>query len=164
MKIVIMSDTHLSSGLMRTLNYEQADFAIHCGDSQFAIENEELRKFNCIVKGNCDFAKFPTTDIITINDEDWFVCHGHQVGYSGDFDSLANFGHNYQCAVVCSGHTHVPIYRKQNGIILLNPGSFARSRASTPNSYMTVVIDNGNWTVLLKRADNYKVIKEMTIE
>lgn len=163
MKIVIISDNHLARGLEKALKHEQADFAIHCGDSQMAEDSSELQGFQVKVKGNCDYSSFPRDEIVHLNNSYWFVCHGHQVGYSPGAEGLADLAKVNGCQVICSGHTHVPMYAKYDDIILLNPGSFSRSRASTPASYLAIEIEDNNWRVFLKRADNFRVIKELVL-
>lgn len=163
MKILLMSDSHMLRGMEPIVLTEQADLNLHLGDSQFMKNNMEIDRFDYAVRGNCDFERFDEHKIIIVEGQRWLLIHGHQVSNAHDFEALADYAKSYNCQVVCYGHTHIPVYTSYNGVTILNPGSFARSRSSYPNSYMTVMIVDQQWTVLLKNAKNEAVIKELKI-
>lgn len=163
MRILLMSDSHLSSGLNEVLLAENCELNLHMGDSQFIKNNKELSNFDYIVRGNCDFERFPDHEIVNIAGKPWVLIHGHQVYNTHNLEELAIYAKDFSCEVICYGHTHIPMYSKVGGITILNPGSFARSRSYEPNSYMVVEIENGRWKVELKSARNRKVIKELKV-
>lgn len=160
MKLLLMSDSHLLGGLQTVVNREKADINLHMGDSQLQIDNPELSSFDYAVRGNCDFAKLPELEMFELEAKTWLLIHGDQVSHSNDLESIAKHAETFKCDVICYGHTHVPIYSQVRGITILNPGSFARSRSTYPNSYMTVEITGDKWQVLLKDAKSGKLIKE----
>ena len=101
------------------------------------------------VRGNCDaevdqmVLPFPIMDdskTITIDGRKVFLMHGHHdLDYSG-------------ASVVMSGHTHVPVLEKRNGILFLNPGSTTIPKDSSAPSYAVwtdgrieiISLDDGN--------------------
>ncbi len=162
MKVLLISDNHLMNNLEMTILTEAADLNIHMGDSQFMRNNIEVERFNYMVRGNCDFEKYEDHVIFELEGKRWLMIHGHQVYNAHDLEALADYAKSYNCDVICYGHTHVPIYAKYDGVTILNPGSFARSRSSYPASYMTVDT-NGQWTVQLKAASTGNLIKELKL-
>lgn len=163
MKVCIVSDSHLMSGLSEVISREGADINIHTGDSQQMKNNREVAGFDHIIRGNCDFEKYPEHDIVEIDGQLWLIIHRHQVYNAHDLTELAAYAKDFGCSVVCYGHTHVAVYAHVDGVTILNSGSFARSRSSYPNSYMTIDIENHKWTVKLKYAENGCLIKELTV-
>lgn len=162
MKVLLISDNHLMTGLEMTILSEDADVNIHLGDSQFMKNNIEIERFDYAIRGNCDFERYPEQLVVEINNQKWLLFHGYQVSNAHDLEDLADYAIAAECSVICYGHTHIPIYSKVKGVTILNPGSFARSRCRYPNSYMTVDI-NQKWTVQLKQAPTGNLIKELTI-
>lgn len=163
MKVMLMSDSHLMRGLDSTILIEDADINLHMGDSQLMKNNIEIEHFDHVVRGNCDFEKFDEHYIIEIGGLRWLLIHGHQVYNAHDLEALADYAKSYDCQVICYGHTHIPVYSIIDGITVLNPGSFARSRCSYPNSYMIIDITDGVWTVLLKHAKSNQIIEELKV-
>lgn len=163
MKVLLMSDSHLMRGLDAVVLLENADINLHMGDSQLMKNNLEMEHFDYAVRGNCDFERFDEHAIVSIDDKRWLLVHGHQVYNAHDLESLSDLAKSYDCQVICYGHTHIPVYSKVSDVIILNPGSLARSRSKYPNSYMTVDITNGMWTVLLKHATSSVIIEELKI-
>ncbi len=164
MKILLISDNHLALGMKRTIEREGADLNLHMGDSQFRKTNPEMKGFDHIILGNCDYEKYPEHEIIKVEDQHWLMFHGYQVRNAHDLESRARYAKGFECQVICYGHTHVPVYSQVDGVTILNPGSFSRSRANCPHSYMTVQIDQGEWSVKLKNAINGSLIKELKLD
>ncbi|WOO87857.1 YfcE family phosphodiesterase [Mollicutes bacterium LVI A0039] len=163
MKILLISDNHLTPGLAKAMEREQADLSLHMGDSQFKKDNKEMIGFDYAIQGNCDFEKYPEHQICEVGNDHWLLFHGYQVYNAHDLEAIAAYAKTFKCQVVCYGHTHVPVYSKVDGVIILNPGSFARSRTNYPNSYMTVEIKDDQWRVQLKYANNGSLIKEFKL-
>lgn len=163
MKILIMSDSHLMTGLDNVVLNEQANLNLHTGDSQMTKKNKDLANFDYIIRGNCDYEKFPEHEMFELDGKMWLMIHGNQVYNPHDLESLADYAKTYDCQVICYGHTHVPVYAKVNGVTIINPGSFARSRSTYPESYMTIEISDHTWKVELKNAHTRKIIKELKI-
>lgn len=163
MKILIMSDSHLMTGMKNVIENERADINIHLGDSQMTLNNKEMKCFKYIVRGNCDFEKYPLDQMFELDGKMCLMIHGNQVYNAHDLESLAHYAKDYKCQVLFYGHTHVPVYAEVEGVTIINPGSFGRSRSRYPESYMILEIENGSWRVSLKNARTRKLIRELKI-
>ncbi len=161
MKILIMSDTHLLTEFYNIVEMENADINIHLGDSQLLATCAEMEKFDYKVKGNCDYSSYSNELVVNINGDNWLLFHGHQVFATHDPFSIAEYAKEKNCTVVCHGHTHIPVYKNIDGIKVINPGSFARSRCRLPNSYMIITIDNNEWKMQLKNSNTSEIIEEV---
>ena len=163
MKLLIASDIHGSAyycrSLMRVWDREQPDRALLLGDLLYhgprndlpreyapreviALLNERKNEILC-VRGNCDtevdqmVLSFPIlADYawLGIDGVTLFATHGHHFGPSrlpplrpGD--------------ALLSGHTHIPLWEKRDGVLCLNPGSVSIPKEGSENSYMT--LENG---------------------
>ncbi len=163
MKILLISDSHLCTGLADVIAKERADINLHLGDSQQMKNNIDMIGFDYAVRGNCDFEKYPEHEIVEVGSEKWLLMHGHQVFNAHDLEELSRYASDFDCEVVCYGHTHVAVYSQVENVKILNPGSFARSRSDYPNSYMIVEITDDVWRVVLKAVSDMKVIEELKI-
>lgn len=161
MKIVLMSDNHLMPGMESALLVEEADISIHLGDSQLRKNNSEMSRFTHTVRGNCDFEKYDKHKLIEIMGMKWLLLHGDALPNPYDNDDISEYAKRHGATVICFGHTHVPVYQNHNGVTIINPGSFGRSRATTPNSYMVVNIDDSGVKASLKDARNCQEIMVM---
>lgn len=150
MKVLIVSDTHgRDENLEMAVNREAPfDMLVHCGDvegREFFIE--ALADCPCtIVAGNNDFfADLPREDVVDIQGNRFLVTHGHYYGVSMEFDQLAEAAREKDCVGAFFGHIHVPVLEKQDGILLVNPGSlaFPRQRGRRP-SYAVLETDENN--------------------
>ncbi|NLM36511.1 MAG: phosphodiesterase [Firmicutes bacterium] len=160
MRIGVISDTHGSVGAWQKaydLFLRQTDLIIHCGDllyhgprNPLPVEykpNELCAIFNTLekpivfVRGNCDAEvdqmvldyplESPYAHIFT---ERWriLVHHGHQNLLPAKTKTFNN--------LIISGHTHLPVIKKENGVIYLNPGSPALPK-DEPKTPTIAVID-----------------------
>ena len=84
------------------------------------------------IKGNCDaevdemVLKFKLNNQLDlkINDLNAHLEHGHHLDM---FEGKAD--------IILSGHTHIPVLKKENGIIYLNPGSITLPKGGNPKTY-----------------------------
>jgi len=91
------------------------------------------------VAGNNDlFSPYPTEQIVEISDKKIFLCHGHCYG----IDALKKTTSEIGVDIVLFGHTHIPYYEKENGVIYANPGSISRPRCSD-RCYGVIEIEDG---------------------
>lgn len=160
MKILLISDSHMLNGMEATILYEEADIAIHLGDSQFMANNIEMERFDFRVRGNCDFERYDEEIIITVNGTKWLLMHGHQVYDAHNYESLADYAKERGCQFVCFGHIHAPVFEKHRNVMVVNPGSFARSRTMISNSYMVIDVEEGSYKSILKDARSNGVLWE----
>lgn len=129
MKILIVSDSHLyGDDLLRVVTkYKgQVDLMIHCGDSSLPKDDELIKQFDVVVKGNHDDANFPKYRII----DDICVTHGHFYNVYYGYDELIELCLQNQCHICFHGHTHVPTHQIYQGIHFINPGSLMMNRGS----------------------------------
>ncbi len=87
------------------------------------------------VRGNCDaevylmvlpFPCLSESAIVFADNKRIFLTHGH-------IWSMDN--HPEGIDVFMQGHTHIPVLRKENGVIYLNPGSTSIPKGGNPYSY-----------------------------
>lgn len=89
------------------------------------------------VKGNCEsevdswVSEFPISDMAFLHyfDKDIVMTHGHH----NSFDNLPKGKYD----IFLQGHTHVGVLKKENGIILANPGSVSLPKDGS-HSYMVM--------------------------
>ncbi|MFQ6819857.1 MAG: metallophosphoesterase family protein [Blautia sp.] len=133
MKILVVSDTHgRDSGLERAVELERPfDMLIHCGDVEGREDYIEVLAECpcCIVSGNNDFfSDLPREEEITIAGTRILVTHGHYYGVSMDLSGIVDEARSRNLQGVFFGHTHRPLLKIKDGILLLNPGSLAYPR------------------------------------
>ena len=133
MKILIVSDTHgRNSGYLELLeNMEKMDMVIHCGDvegSEYLISESAGCK-TVIVQGNNDyFSDLPREMIVKLGKYKALVTHGHAYYVNMGHDHLVREAKKRKVDMVIYGHTHRPVISKENGILVLNPGSLTYPR------------------------------------
>lgn len=173
MKILIMSDIHGDyENLNKVLKNESFDKLIILGDLfsySFNYNNKDennilkllsnYKEVIILIKGNCDeninyeeFGLF-AHDIISLHLNNHIVTLTHGNKYSKGFLP------DYHGDIFASGHTHVPMLLKEQGIIYLNPGSIGKPRGGSDKSY-AIFEDN---KIEIKTIDK-KIIKEMKID
>lgn len=121
MKIMILSDSHYFSktDLLILLKNIHVDYYIHCGDIYKSYDKITLPNFY-LVKGNNDYnIDIPDKLLISIDNQTFFITHGHQ--YS--FKQLITCAKQKKANVVCFGHTHQPLLTIIDNMIVINPGS-----------------------------------------
>lgn len=163
MKILVLSDTHLKPIINTLIAYEKPDFVIHAGDSQLKSNATDLQQVDKIVKGNCDFEKFPVSEIFKIGNYKVFLTHGHRenVGF-GDSDIIEK-AQAYDANIIIHGHTHVVRSEIIDNILILNPGSTTNSRCQFSESYFILDLTD-QIEVTLKNAYTHEQIKTQSFQ
>ncbi len=109
----------------------------------------EMKDYIIAVRGNCDaevdqmVLPFPIMDdskALVLNGKKVFLMHGHH-----DLDYT-------DAEIVMSGHTHIPVLEKKNGVLFLNPGSTTIPKNGSEPSFAIwdgdrisiISLDNGN--------------------
>jgi putative phosphoesterase len=133
MKIVVLSDTHIpkkakSLPLRLIEELKNTDFIIHAGDWQTPEVYEELKKYAKVegVYGNVDGPDmmdiFPEKLVVEAKAFKIGITHGHGKGKTTEKRVIQAFnGETVDCIIF--GHSHIPVNRYENGILLFNPGS-----------------------------------------
>ncbi|WP_216831824.1 metallophosphoesterase family protein [Alkalihalobacterium elongatum] len=145
MNIVVVSDTHmpkkakeLPPRLLKDL--KSADLIIHAGDWQTISVFKELSKYARVVGvfGNVDGpdikSHFKEKLIIPICDFKIGVVHGHGQKWTTEKRALAAFKEDHVDCIIF-GHSHIPLIKKVEGMLLFNPGSATDKRKQTHFSY-----------------------------
>ena len=166
MNIFVTSDTH--GRLERTVRIYRAltgeektmagvpkfdgfDLIIHCGDYKSdAFKLKEMLGIDtAAVFGNCDHAdgrgryghdieKIPTPAGTIM------VTHGDLEGVREGHTDLLYLAEQEECSLVCYGHTHIPVFESEDGIMIVNPGSPTRPLDGTLSGSCAVITANEN--------------------
>lgn len=155
MKIGVVSDTHLprsAKSLPQALvkEFSRVDQILHLGD-WVALEIYNLLAELAPVEGiagNNDGAeiiqRFGERKIVTFEGMRIGMIHGH-TPYSRkgtDGNALLAFeGEEVDC--ILFGHSHQPLLRRENGILLFNPGSPTDKRREKQYSFGLLEIEDG---------------------
>ena len=150
-RIGVVSDTHghwqQVAAALKT--WEKIDLICHGGD--FYADGIALGKHlnidTRIVAGNCDPEKWEQELLFEIGQKRIFLTHGHNFGVKKDYQRLYYKALEVKADIVICGHTHIPIYFKQDHIVFVNPGSPTSSRNYSAGSYAIIEIDKGVVTV-----------------
>ena len=96
-----------------------------------------------MVAGNNDFcSEYPKEKIVTIGKHRIFMTHGHKYRVGYGIDNLVYKAMENNADIVMFGHTHVPMVRYEDGIIVVNPGSATQPREYPYKpSYVIMEID-----------------------
>ena len=112
------------------------------------------------VKGNCDYefdTKLLDFDVdklyttIPMDSKKFLMTHGHY--YNRDYLPDETYD------ILITGHTHVPVLERDNGKIIVNPGSISLPRKGSSKCYIVYE----DWVFSLKDLDNNKVIERIYI-
>lgn len=147
MKILIVSDTHRQHrNLKKAIEKERPlDMLIHLGDVEGGEDYIEALA-ECptyFVRGNNDFfSDLPSEEEIVLEGYRIFMTHGHAYYVSMGEERLVEEAREREADIVMYGHTHRPVCRKEENLLILNPGSmsFPRQEGRRP-SYMVMHID-----------------------
>lgn len=150
MKIVVLSDTHIpkkAKGLPEALtpDLESADLILHAGDWQDLEVFSMLAAFSKVegVHGNVDGPEvknlFPEKKIIQAGKFRIGLVHGHGKGKTTERRAIEAFkGEEVDCIIF--GHSHIPMQKYMDGILLLNPGSPTDKRRQKQFSYAVLEV------------------------
>lgn len=145
MKIGIISDTHggLASTVQALNRLKECDHILHCGDVLYHGPRnifppdydpktlaEYLSKMENLyyVRGNCDSDVdemviqkdlHQKSRVLDFGKHKIYAVHGYEETEEERVQKAKELG----ASIVVSGHTHVKILKKENGILVLNPGS-----------------------------------------
>lgn len=164
MKYYIVSDIHGSSkNIKKVLEYfdQDGDYLLVLGDILYHgprndvpenFEPKEVMKLLnerkdkiLAVRGNCDgevdqmVLNFPiTSDYLMLPFDEYkiFMTHGHL------YKEYLWMNEN---DVVLSGHTHIPVANKEDGIVFLNPGSISIPKMNHVPSF--AILENHTFTI-----------------
>lgn len=146
MRIGLVSDTH---GLLRNELYalfEDVDEILHAGDVGDPAILDELGVIAPVraVVGNVDGGDLgpgvPEEQTLERLGHKLAIIHGHQWG-SPKVEHLVGRYPDY--SVVVYGHTHEPLVRREEGVLVVNPGSAGQRRFNKPVSAGILTLAEG---------------------
>lgn len=127
MKILVISDTHGNvTAPLEIIKESGVELVIHLGDHlDDALTVERQLELPFIkVPGNGDpRATEPRELIQSIKGTRFFITHGDLYRVKNGLDRLIEKTKAAKAAVVLFGHTHKPLIQKQDGVLLINPGT-----------------------------------------
>jgi len=158
MKLLIASDIHGSyyycNKLVDAFFREKADKILLLGDLLYHGPRNDLPKdyspksvielLNSVkenilcVRGNCDtevdqmvldFAILADYAYISIDGTDIFATHGH-VYNENNLPKLKNYD------ILLHGHTHVPLCKEKDSVLIVNPGSVSIPKENSVHGYI----------------------------
>lgn len=138
MRFAVLSDTHGDlSRMFAAADYIRAlkpDALVHLGD--FCADAEamakELRLELHAVAGNCDAGRttHPAVDVLEAEGARILLCHGHTYDVGETPQRLIWAAQERECTAALFGHTHRQFLEKEDGVLLMNPGSLCRPRGT----------------------------------
>ncbi len=151
MKYLIVSDTH--GDIKKVLDIYRAaggkdayEGIIHLGDYARDAERieEELGCEVTGVLGNCD-GDYGSGDFKVLETEAGriLLTHGHAQRVKMTYMNLVYRAQELDCVAALFGHTHIPTYETEGGVILLNPGSLTYPGDGSSGSYAVLDISGG---------------------
>ena len=152
MKIAVISDSHdIKSAIQAVKPYiTDSDMVLHLGDGADNIK-EITNGFKgevYAVRGNCDFqSEYPNERIIEVLDKRILMCHGHHYNVKMELNSIFYRAKELGVDIVLFGHSHLCVIEKQDGLILMNPGSIANGAGILRRSIGYIEIEEGKEVV-----------------
>ena len=157
--IVVLSDTHaefdpgIGGALARDVR--RADLVVHAGDftgeAVLDTVQDDADRF-LAVHGNADDGsvteRLPAARVFEEGGVRFAVTHTQRGGEMG----LVYFGRERDADVVISGHTHRPLAKRVDDVLLVNPGSHAKPRGGYP-TYATLSVANGRVDGAIRSTD-----------
>ena len=145
MKIIVISDTHMprmAKGLPSRLKSEliTANLILHAGDWQTREVFEALISYAPVdgVCGNVDgqdlIEKFGYKKILTLEGFRIGLVHGHGRKGTTEERAIEAFS-GTELDMIIFGHSHIPMKKKVDGMILFNPGSPTDKRKLSKYSF-----------------------------
>lgn len=139
MRAVVLSDSHgnVEACEKAIESMGDIDMIIHLGDIARDVDYiEAVYDFVkvCSVVGNNDFLRRGNSEaVIDFDGHRIFICHGHTLSVSSGTQRLEDAAKRQGCEAALFGHTHVPVLKEEDGIMVLNPGSVSRPRGCRPS-------------------------------
>ena len=150
MKIVVISDTHMPKKAKQLPNrllidLENCDYIIHAGDWQTVDLYDELKQYAPVigVTGNVDGPDLQrllkTKEIFKAGDLHIGIVHGHGTGKTTEKRAMESFA-DEKVDCIIYGHSHIPVLKETDGVVVFNPGSPTDKRRQQEFSYGILTI------------------------
>jgi hypothetical protein len=155
-RLLVLADTHGNvRALEAVLNWavnrpvsSVINIALFLGDGTEDLSRAaNTTGFCCewkLVRGNNDFdSNLQDNAVFDSSGHRFFLCHGHRYALYNGYYSLMAAASKNEASVVLFGHTHVPYYKKANGLLLVNPGSVGRPRSRIGATFAVIECEQG---------------------
>lgn len=142
MKIIVVSDTH--GNYLAPLEFIEesgAELLIHLGDEIADARLLELVSPVPVIKvpGNCDPAATEPRELLeSIAGKSFYITHGDIYRVKNGLDRLGAKAAALKADVALFGHTHKATIQKQDGVLLVNPGTLMAGNDSKSYAILTV--------------------------
>jgi putative phosphoesterase len=157
-KLLVLSDSHGGVSALKSIFLWVKEHtppndticgAIFLGDGisdlKPAVDATALEISWAFVNGNNDYDfSFPQATAFDFGGHCFFACHGHRHSLYGGYHTLIAAAKNAKADVALFGHSHVPFYKKIDGLSLINPGSVARPRSKTGATFAVINCQENN--------------------
>ncbi len=150
MRIMVFSDSHGNTRCMDKAieAIKSFDAIIHLGDIERDVRWLEQKYSQYpiyAVLGNNDYFSGggrPGELTLEIGGVKLFLCHGHTRAVRRGTDGVLLAAKERGCQAALYGHTHLPMDKTEDGVLIFNPGSCAQPRNYKP-SFGILEIENG---------------------
>jgi len=160
MKIGIISDTHIKKGSHELINLldiylKEVDLIIHAGDYISREVVKELKNYKRFVGvwGNVDDSEIKDImnekEIISLESYKIGIFHGHGTDKTTLDRAYEKFKED-QVDIIIFGHSHQPLVRTRNGMLMINPGSMTSKRKERWFSYVIIDLNQEGIDVKIK--------------
>lgn len=160
MTIVVISDTHYLKDKFHfpkllEKDLKAADLIIHAGDIKIPKVLNYLKERAPLlaVQGNGDNPAVKSSlkekEIIILEGYKIGVCHGHGLG-KNTFEGAYEFFSRDGVDIIIFGHSHQPIIKTYNKVLMLNPGSPSTKRSERWFSYALLELQKDSIEAKLK--------------
>ncbi len=140
--LTVFSDSHGAKYNVSRLVGDCAvsDKVVFLGDGlSDLIELFEFEDKIVKVAGNCDFTLSERKKIIfEVEGVKFLAVHGDLFGVKSSLTRLTASAKQNDCKAVLFGHTHKPIIKEVDDIVLINPGTLSRYGNSQTFAFITV--------------------------
>ena len=155
MRLLVISDTHGYLDAARSVVRELGpwDHVVHLGDSALdaVALAAELGIDILALRGNNEYPESPPSKdalVFEAGGVGFYALHGHDLdvnhwdaGLDRDLAAIARRADEAGARVALFGHTHVPLVRTLNQVLLVNPG--AMSLGDQKKTYAEITVDDG---------------------
>ena len=150
MKILIVSDTHRKDDIFAQVLKKESpvDLIIHAGDAEGSEDYFEAltdAPFYYVAGNNDFFSDAPYDITFRVGSETVFLTHGHHYYVSTSEQRVVEEALARGASVLIYGHTHRPVLRQEEGLLIMNPGSLAYPRqiGRRPSYIVAKLSDSG---------------------
>lgn len=157
MRAIVISDSHNNTAAceraIASVGNDKIDMIIHLGDIARDVDYLEMLYYPTkvvSVVGNNDFMyRGDHERVIEFDGHRIFICHGHTLGVHHGTDRMEAVARQKGCEAAFYGHTHRSVLeKKEDGFLILNPGSVALPRGCKP-SFAILETDGGKLSAVI---------------